>query len=111
MHPNDDGNEEGLLLEYLCWTLVIVCMGIYLAVSLAGCATYKVDPATGEGTSYGFLRDLTVTTETIVEEREDGTLVTTTKQSIATKSTTADVLLGFDKLLGTATATAEKLKP
>jgi hypothetical protein len=109
MHPG--GEDEGTLIEYLCWALVLICAGAYIAISLVGCATYKIDPATGEGTSYGFLRDLAVTTETIVEEKEDGTLVTTTKQSIATKSTTADVLLGFDKLLGTATATAEKLKP
>lgn len=76
-----------------------------------GCAYYKVDRETGEGRSYGFLRNLAATRETVLEVRPDGTRVETVRETTTTSSTTGDVLLGMNELLGTAVDAAEKAKP
>lgn len=81
---------------------------VVLLAMLCGCASYTVDRATGTGSSYGFLRSMSVT-----ETRAygpDGKLVSETV-IIDTKSTTGDVLMGLNEIGGTLVNAAEKVKP
>jgi hypothetical protein len=103
--------DEPPVGEWMCWALLVLIVAFLLLVAFTGCAHYSINPATGEGSSYGFLRNMSVAEETIIEERADGTIVTTSKKAVTTTSTTADVLLGFNELLGTAVDAAAKVKP
>lgn len=87
--------------------LLAIVIAALLAYMFCGCAYYMIDPETGEGRSWGFLRSLTVTeTRTL---HADGSFTVSTK--IDTQSTTGDVLLGANELIGTAAGIAEKAKP
>lgn len=88
--------------------LAAIAIAALLAWLSMGCATYEVDAATGTGTSYGFFRDLSVTER--VTYNADGSIATR-ETSIATKSTTSDIMSAANNLLGTATATAAKVAP
>lgn len=92
------------------WAVLAIGAAVALAVAAAalqGCAWYKVDPDTGEGESFGFLRSMTVS-ETIVVT-PDGTR--TESRTISTQSNTGDVLLGANELLGTVVEGASKVSP
>lgn len=94
--------------------VVLVC-SLLLALALAmcgtGCAHYTVDRETGEGSSYGFLRSMSVERETIIEFRADGSRVETCREKIVTTSNTADILMGANELLGTVVDGAAKAMP
>ena len=88
----------------LAWLAFLAAM-VAAMLFCNGCAGIKIErDSTGAVigvTSYGFLRTAAVKTK-----NKDGE-----ELSISTESQTGDMLLGMNKLLGTATATAEKLKP
>ena len=69
-----------------------------------GCATYTVDPKTGDVTTYGFFRNLSV--KNIYYE--SGKLQSS---DVKTESTTRDVMVGANDLIDTAANTYGKLKP
>lgn len=108
--PNDDDACTAILVA-LAWLVMICAVAMIICCVLGGCATYTVDQATGEGTSYGFLRNISAANKTTVVVAPDGTTTTTTEEAISSTSTTADLLLGMDKLLGTAVDGASKIKP
>ena len=76
---------------------------VVIAMMLAGCAGYGKNE---DGTMYswGFLRDLDVKEKYY----ESGVLK---EKQISTKSTTSDLLLGFNELIDTTVDTASKVKP
>ncbi len=69
-----------------------------------GCATYTIDPKTGDVTTYGFFRNLAVNNTYY----ESGKLQST---SVKTESTTRDVMIAADDLIDTAANTYAKVKP
>lgn len=83
----------------------LTLMATSIVILLAGCATVIEEDGKGNVTrkitSYGFLRDASYK-----GIDKDGKPV-----ELTTRSVTSDVLLGFDKLLGTTAGIAEKLKP
>lgn len=107
MQPQfDDGQEK------VAWGFILVMLALVAALALmatcSGCAHYSVDRATGTGSSYGFLRSMSVTeTRTY---NADGKLLSETVV-IDTKSTTGDVLLGINEIGGTLVDAAQKVKP
>jgi hypothetical protein len=88
--------------------LMALIIALLLAYMACGCASYTVDRATGKGSSYGFLRSMSVT-----ETRTygaDGKVLSETV-TINTQSTTGDVLMGLNEIGGTLVNAAEKVKP
>lgn len=79
----------------------LILIPVLLALLAGGCATGSITGPDGNEMynieSFGFLREMTY-----AEIRPDGTRV-----EFSTRSNTADLLMGVDKLIGTATATAK----
>ncbi len=84
--------------------LLVIVFALLMSLML-GCATAKVWGPDGkllyEVQGGGFLRDID-----FMEKKPDGTII-----HLKTKSSTKDVMLGVNELIGTATATVEKLNP
>jgi hypothetical protein len=105
---NGPNREE----ELVAWGFILVMLllvGILCALAMcSGCAHYEVDRATGRGSSYGFLRSMSVT-----ESRTYGPDGKVTSETIVidTKSTTGDVLMGLNEIGGTLVNAAEKVAP
>lgn len=87
---------------------------IFLALALQGCAhqeTYIIDPVTGEKIitggmdSYGVFKNIA---ETRKYDPATGKLIEVTTQST---STTAEIMLGANELLGTMVEGASKVSP
>lgn len=94
---------------------------ILLLSIFCGCATHNFSEDLLDGGSVGFLRNHSAergeSQETIVEEfADDGRITrrTTTRKipamKVSTQSSTADLLLGMNELLGTAVDGASKVK-
>lgn len=98
--------------DLVAWGFIGVMLAIIAALCIvamtSGCAHYEVDRATGTGSSYGFLRSMSVT-ETRTYSA-DGKVLSETV-TINTQSTTGDVLLGFNEIGGTLVNAAAKVKP
>ena len=93
--------------------IILLSFFVFVGMTLCGCASSRFSEDLMDGDSYGFLRNHSAEKTTIAEEfNPDGTLKsrTTTTTRIGTESTTSDMLLGMNELLGTAIEGAEKAK-
>lgn len=106
--PVSESRRARLVISVLAWLMFLAAVAIValgIAASMSGCAHYSVNPATGEGSSYGFLRSMTVSR---TFDPATGKMV---QETIATQSTTGDVLMGLNELTGTLVDAAGKARP
>jgi hypothetical protein len=117
MDTNGSGNDSTGERSAITAIWIVMAAALALVGMLAtcgGCAhqeTYIVDQATGEKIitggmdSYGVFKNIA---ETRKYDPVTGNLIEVTTQST---STTAEIMLGANELIGTAAGIAEKVKP
>lgn len=113
-HQECDGRPHGTetrTMPRILGAIIVTLLLVWLCCSCAHYSTYVLDNETGEmvkvaeGTSYGAFRDLNVSR---TYDPVTGKLI---NETIITKSTTSDILMGMNQVMGTMVDAAGKIKP